>query len=255
VTSASGLPVPGEARPDAGVPSQLGASQGLARRGRTGRHTNSSVLSTDTAEAREQILAAAESVIARYGVSKTTMDDIGKQAGVSRPTVYRYFGDRDNLLAALIERRTRMLFGRARDYMFGFESFAEQLVEGLLYLIDHGRTDPIVRILVGPEYFGVTSPIVNGSELAAELTAEMWEPVLRRAIQRGEIRSDLDVLDVGQWLALVQFIMVGRLDVTGADDPGSREMLKKFVLPAFMPMAWRQCPEVPPSTAMVEPVM
>jgi AcrR family transcriptional regulator len=237
VTSASGLPVPGEVRPDAGVPSQLGASQDLARRGRTGRRTNSSVLSTDTAEARRQILAAAESVIARYGVSKTTMDDIGKQAGVSRPTVYRYFGDRDNLLAALIERRTRMLFDRARDYIFGFESFAEQLVEGLLYLIDHGRKDPIVRILVGPEYLGVTSPIVNGSALAAELIAEMWEPVLRRAIQRGEIRSDLDVLDVGQWLALVQFVMVGRRDVTGSDDPGTREMLKTFVLPAFMPAA------------------
>jgi AcrR family transcriptional regulator len=236
VTSANGLPVPGEAGPDPGVLSPSGASHSLARRGRTGRRTNSSVLSTDTAEARQQILAAAESVIARYGVSKTTMDDIGKQAGVSRPTVYRYFGDRDNLLAALIERRSRMLFDRARDYIFGFESFAEQLVEGLLYLIDHGRKDPIVRILVGPEYLGVTSPIVNGSALAAELTAEMWEPVLRRAIERGEVRSDLDVLDVGRWLALVQFVMVGRRDVTGADDPGTRELLKTFVLPAFMLM-------------------
>ncbi len=176
-------------------------------------------------------------MIARYGVSKTTMDDIGKQAGVSRPTVYRYFGDRDSLLGALIERRARMLFDRARKYIFGFESFAEQLVEGLLYLIDHGRRDPIVRILVGPEYLGVTTPIVNGSALVAELTAEMWDPVLRRAIQRGEIRSDLDVLAVGQWLALVQFILVGRRDVTGTDDPATRMLLRTFVLPAFKPGA------------------
>jgi AcrR family transcriptional regulator len=229
--------VPGEAGPDAGVLSPTGTSLSHPRRGKTGRRTNSSVLSGDAAEARQQILAAAESVIARYGVSKTTMDDIGKQAGVSRPTVYRYFGDRDNLLGALIERRARMLFDRARSYIFGFESFSEQLVEGLLYLIDHGRRDPIVRILVGPEYLGVTSPIVNGSALVAELTAEMWEPVLRQAIRRGQIRSDLDVLAVGQWLALVQFIMVGRRDVTGADDIGTREMLKRFVLPAFMPPA------------------
>jgi AcrR family transcriptional regulator len=234
VTSPNGLPAPGEARPEPGPPSPSGPSQSIARRVRTGRRTNGSVLSADTAEARQQILAAAETVIARYGVSKTTMEDVGKQAGVSRPTVYRYFGDRDNLLAAVIERRSRMLFDRAREYIFGFESFAEQVVEGLLYLIDHGRRDPIVRILVGPEYLDVTSPIVNGSALAAELTAEMWEPVLRRAIQRGEIRSDLDVFDVGQWLALIQFTMVGRHDVTGADDPGTREMLKRFVLPAFI---------------------
>jgi AcrR family transcriptional regulator len=205
-----------------------------AQHGMIGRRTNSSVLSGDAAEARQQILAAAESVIARYGVSKTTMDDIGRQAGVSRPTVYRYFGDRDKLLGALIERRARLLFDRAREYIFGFESFAEQLVEGLLYLIDHGRRDPIVRILVGPEHLGVTTPIVNSSALVGELTAEMWEPVLRRAIQRGEIRSDFDVLAVGHWLALVQFILVGRHDLTGTDDPATRALLKTFVLPAFM---------------------
>lgn len=212
-----------------------GASPRFERRARPGRRTNSSVLSADAAEARQQILAAAESVIARYGVSKTTMDDIGKQAGVSRPTVYRYFGDRDNLLDALIERRARMLFDRARDYIFGFESFADQLVEGLLYLIDHGRRDPIVGVLVGPEHLGVTTPIVNGSALATELTAEMWEPVLQRAIHRGEIRSDLDVLAVGQWLALVQFILVGRRDVSGTNDSATRELLRAFVLPAFLP--------------------
>jgi len=237
VTSANGFPVPGEAGPDAVVLSPPGASSSLVRHGRTARRTNNSVLSADAAEARQQILAAAENVIARYGVSKTTMDDIGKQAGVSRPTVYRYFGDRDNLLGALIARRTRMLFDQARDYIFGFESFADQLVEGLLYLVDHGRRDPIVRILVGPEYLGVTSPIVNGSGLAAELMAEMWEPVFRRATQRGEIRSDLDVMAVGDWLAVVQFILVGRRDVTGTDDSSTRVLLKMFVLPAFIPAA------------------
>lgn len=237
MTSANDSPAPGEAGPAASVLTPPGGARGLARRSKAGRRTNTSVLSADAAEAREQILTAAESVIARYGVSKTTMDDIGRQAGVSRPTVYRYFGDRDNLLSALIERRTRMLFERAREYIFGFESFPDQLVQGLLYLIDHGRRDPIVRILVGPEYFGVTSPIVNGSTLATELTAEMWEPVLRRAVQRGEIRSDLDILAVGQWLALVQFILVGRRDVTGTDDRATRELLRSFVLPAFMPAA------------------
>jgi AcrR family transcriptional regulator len=237
MTSANDLPVRAEARPDAGLLSSPGVSRSHARQRRTGRRTNSSVLSGDAVEARQQILAAAASVIARYGVSKTTMDDIGRQAGVSRPTVYRYLGDRDNLLGALIERRARMLFDRAREYIFGFESFAEQLVEGLLYLIDHGRRDPIVGILVGPEHLSVTTPIVNGTALAAELTAEMWEPVLHRAIQRGEIRSDLDVLAVGQWLALVQFILVGRRDVTGTDDPATREMLRTFVLPAFIPAA------------------
>jgi AcrR family transcriptional regulator len=149
-------------------------------------------LSANADEARQQILAAAERVIQRYDVSKTTMDDIGKEAGVSRPTVYRYFGDRDALLRALIERRSRMLFERARTFILSHDTFAEQIVEGLVYLVDHGRKDPIVRLLVSPEHMELAMPLVGGSNLATELTAEMWEPILRRAIERGEIRKTLN---------------------------------------------------------------
>ncbi|KUH67527.1 TetR family transcriptional regulator [Mycolicibacterium novocastrense] len=200
------------------------------------RRRDGSGLSVDVDEAREQILAAAEAVILRYGIPKTTMDDIGKEAGVSRPTVYRYFGDRDALIGALIERRSRMLFGRARKFILSHETFADQLVEGLVYLVDHGRKDPIVRILVSPEHMGMTSPIVGESNLAAGLTAEMWEPIFQRAIDRGEIRSDIDLSAVAEWLALVQFIMVGRLDFSPSEDPDHREMLRAFVLPAFCPV-------------------
>jgi AcrR family transcriptional regulator len=193
-------------------------------------------LSANADEARQQILAAAERVIQRYGVPKTTMDDIGKETGVSRPTVYRYFGDRDALLRALIERRSRMLFERARTFILSHDTFAEQLVEGLVYLVDHGRKDPVVRILVSPEHMELAMPLVGGSNLATELTAEMWEPILHRAVERGEIRADLDMSAVAEWLALVQFILVGRLDFARADDPGHRKMLREFVLPAFMPV-------------------
>jgi AcrR family transcriptional regulator len=200
------------------------------------RRKTGSVLSADADEARSQILAAAERVIQRYGVSKTTMDDIGKEAGVSRPTVYRYFTDRDALLAALIERRSRMLFERARSFMLKFDTFAEQLIEGLIYLVDHGRKDPIVRVLVSPEHMELATPLVGASSLATRLTAEMWDPIFSRAMERGELRADLDLTEVAEWLALIQFILVGRLDFARPDDPGHRRLMKTFVLPAFLPV-------------------
>ncbi len=103
------------------------------------RRKTGNVLSEDVEEARKQIMVAAEKVFQRYGVSKTTMDDIGREAGgVSRPTVYRYFGDRDTLISAIIERRSRMLFAKARKFLLEKDSFADQLVEGLIFLVDRG---------------------------------------------------------------------------------------------------------------------
>lgn len=138
----------------------------------TARRRGGTDLSVDVDDARQQILAAAEQVTMRYSVDKTTMDGIGKEVGISRPTVYRYFSDRDALSRALIERRSRMLFDRARAVIAGDETFAEQLVEGLIYLVDHGRKDPIMRILVSPEQLEVNTTLAGGAGLAAALTGE-----------------------------------------------------------------------------------
>jgi hypothetical protein len=56
---------------------------------------------------------------------------------------------------------------------------------------------------------------------------------------------------VAEWLALIQFILVGRLDFATADDPGHRNMLKDFVLPAFLPVVVVQPSSKPTGAAQI----
>ncbi|WP_328395841.1 TetR/AcrR family transcriptional regulator [Nocardia sp. NBC_00416] len=198
------------------------------------RRRTGSVLSEDPAEARRQILAAAEVVFERYGVAKTTMDDIAKEANVSRPTVYRYFGDRDTLITALIEIRARAMFTRARTFLRERATFVEQIVDGLIYLVDTGRKDPLVRLIVSPEHMDLATALVGSSELAARLTEEMWAPVLHEARERGEVRADRTDTEICQWIALVELILVGRMDFGTDTDPDHRRMLTKFLLPGIV---------------------
>ena len=51
---------------------------------------------------RERILDATLVSLARYGVAKTTLEDVAKEAGCARATVYRYFGGKQQLLDAAI---------------------------------------------------------------------------------------------------------------------------------------------------------
>lgn len=200
-------------------------------RGRT-----SSVLSADPEVAREQIMRAAETVFERYGLSKTTMDDIGREAGVSRPTVYRYFRDRDSLISAIIERRSRKLFAKTRKYIATQPTFADKLVNGMVFLVDGGRKDDIIRILVSPEHMQMAQTLIGSAGLALRLTAEIWGPVLDEAAANNELREDLDREKTCEWLAMVQFFLVGRLDFDRPDDPSHRQLLRTFVLPAFEPV-------------------
>lgn len=53
-------------------------------------------------ERNDQILKAAISVFSRYGVAKTTMNDIAAEAGVARQTVYNAFPGKTEILRAAV---------------------------------------------------------------------------------------------------------------------------------------------------------
>jgi AcrR family transcriptional regulator len=58
----------------------------------------------DAAPPAARVLAATITCLARWGLAKTTLDDIAREAGVSRATVYRLFpGGKDVVVRAAVE--------------------------------------------------------------------------------------------------------------------------------------------------------
>jgi AcrR family transcriptional regulator len=144
--------------------------------------------SAGTDDARERILAAAERCIDRHGIRKTTMDDVASEGRLSRPSVYRYFADRDDLLIELIARRARVLNARARKTMSRQSSFPDQIVEGLLYVADHCQRDPVTRHMIDPDGTNLGRRMA-ASGTSAILGAELWDPYLDNALANNELPS------------------------------------------------------------------
>src|SRR6202048_621242 len=128
-----------------------------------------------TDDARERILAAAERCIDRHGIRKTTMDDVASEVRLSLPSVYRYFADRDDLLIELIARHARALNDRAHKSMSRQSRFLDQIVEGLLYLAEHGRQDPLTRHVIDPDGTGLGRRMI-ASGTSEMMRAELWDP-------------------------------------------------------------------------------
>jgi AcrR family transcriptional regulator len=57
---------------------------------------------------RREILVAAGQLLARYGFSKTTMDDVGRAVGLNKASLYYYFPNKEALVAAVIGREARL---------------------------------------------------------------------------------------------------------------------------------------------------
>jgi AcrR family transcriptional regulator len=58
----------------------------------------------------EAILDAAVVEFEQHGFRRVALDDVGRRAGVSRTTIYRRFSNKDELIAAVIERENVVLF-------------------------------------------------------------------------------------------------------------------------------------------------
>jgi AcrR family transcriptional regulator len=160
------------------------------------------------------------------------MGDVASEVGLSRPNVYRYFADRDDLLIELITRHARALLGRARKSISWQSSLADQIVESVLYTADHGRRDPLTRHIIDPDGTSLGRRMI-ASGTSEMMRAEMWDPVLDAAVANNELPPGLPRSDIHVWLGdLMKMVMRGLEDGEG-DVRRYRSILRRFVVPAF----------------------
>lgn len=78
------------------------------------------------------VIAATLVCIGRFGLTKTTLDDVARESGISRATIYRAFpGGRDTLFDAVLAVEVERFFTRLDDVVAPCETLEDLLVAGL----------------------------------------------------------------------------------------------------------------------------
>ncbi len=92
---------------------------------------------------RDQILDAAERLMGRLGYQKMTMDDIAREAGIGRRTIYLHFPSKEEVALARIDRVVDRLKTRLKEIMASDISWDERLrrmlLERVLFRFDSVR--------------------------------------------------------------------------------------------------------------------
>jgi len=55
-------------------------------------------------EAKDKILGSAEELFIRYGIRSVTMDDVARDASMSKKTLYQYFENKDSLVNEVVKK-------------------------------------------------------------------------------------------------------------------------------------------------------
>ncbi|MBO6658219.1 MAG: TetR/AcrR family transcriptional regulator [Pseudomonadales bacterium] len=89
---------------------------------------------SSTDEKRRTILNAATTQFSQYGFRKTSMEDIAREAGISRPSLYSYFENKEDVFRGVSQQLSEDAFRDAEDALTGNRGklFVGQRVEAAL---------------------------------------------------------------------------------------------------------------------------
>jgi AcrR family transcriptional regulator len=139
---------------------------------------------------RQRILDVAKQAFARHGAN-ASLDDIAKQVGVGPGTLYRHFPTREELLQAVYRSEMEKLAAAERRFAQSMPPI-EALRAWLLLFVDAIETKhliaPVLNTLIGdPKKVFAASHAQTHEALSA---------LVKRAIKSGDIRRDLDSMDL-----------------------------------------------------------
>lgn len=178
------------------------------------------------------ILDAAEDCFALVGVRRTTVDDIASAAGVSRVTVYRRVGNRDELVLQVLVRITERHLARLRPRLLAQRDLAAALVLLVRATVRAARQDDL-RLLFASEERGAIGAPIPGA--LGPLSARFGETVavLHQRFP-GRLDDSLDVTDMGEWLLRVVLSLATMESEPPRSQAETDRWVRRFALPGLL---------------------
>jgi AcrR family transcriptional regulator len=176
---------------------------------------------------RTEIIDAARACFLRSGFHKTTTDEICREASITPGGLYHYFGSKEELIAAVIDRSAETAVHRMRDLIgdsVNAESAFRQVGSIFFQSMQDGEIDSATRLELEIWVEGLKNPnLFEKSQRAWVMRLQWLEALIARGVDEGvygnsqvEPRAMASLL-IAIWLGLRMGRLMGdEFDVHGA---------------------------------------
>lgn len=191
----------------------------------------------DRSSTRVRIVDGALRCIARWGLHKTTVDELAREAGVSRATLYRLFpGGKDAVMRAVVETETSRLFSDLGAAMGEARDLEELLVAAVVgaarrlsshaalgYLLEHEPGTVLPHLAFG------------GLDRVLEAAGSFAAPFLGRWL------GPDDAARAAEWAAriVLSYLACPREGMDLTEPSAVRGLVATFVVPGIQALALR----------------
>ncbi len=164
---------------------------------------------------RKNILVAAEQLFMKNGIEHTSMNDIAKESGYSKATLYVYFKNKEELIGILVLESMQKLYGyislaleqsndtekRYKDICYALVKYQEEYPFYFKMVLETINID-----------FETTNFLPEEKEtfLIGEQINDLLSVFLKNGMENGDLRSDIEILPTifSFWGMLAGFIQI-----------------------------------------------
>lgn len=148
---------------------------------------------------RKNIAEAAQRLFAEKGIESTSMNEIAKESGYSKATLYVYFKDKEELVGVLVLESMQKLYDYLSKTLEDTENVSECFYKICNAFVDYQEEYPFYFELLLKAInvdFETTRFLPEEKEtfLVGERINALLIAFFEKGIERGIIRGDLDIL-------------------------------------------------------------
>jgi AcrR family transcriptional regulator len=184
-------------------------------------------------EQRERAVGALLRCVARYGLAKTTLDDVAREAGCSRATLYRWVESKPELLRLTVATEKARVLGLVLAAAEGCDSFGDAVVATVTTSAREVAGHDALRFLLSHEPATVRGHLAFAAgEALTGRVAAATAPAFARWLAPDDARRAAD------WLVRVvrSYSLTPTPAVDLADESVARPFLEQFVIPGLAGM-------------------
>ena len=178
---------------------------------------------------RDDLIDAAMRVFYKHGFHATSLDDIQKEGGISRMTLYNHFKSKDELVVAAMRRRDEIFRNSLMKFV---DAKAKAPREKLLAVFDFHEDWFTGNAFCGCMFINASAEFSAADSAPRRLAAEHKQEIVRYIRELCEAAGFADPADIAEQLnillegAIVTARVVGQVS-DGGKDPGAAARLAK----------------------------
>jgi AcrR family transcriptional regulator len=175
---------------------------------------------------RERVLEGALASIGRYGLARTTVDDVAQASGVSRATIYRHFpGGREQIVADTVAWEQARFFMRLGEAVAGAPDLCVLLEDALVFARKALAEHQVFQRVVQTEPERLLPLLTVESFRILPMIGAFLVPYLERERDAGRLRPGADIGRTADYIARMVLSCIGTRGVYDLDDPAEVRLL------------------------------